>query len=80
MLKTVSLYNEKGNVSAKVRNALKLEVLPTAAEALAVLGDVITGTDGALYVPVAQTEAGDPVYARFEMTISVKNPSAVAAE
>lgn len=73
MLKTVNLFNEKGNVSAKVRNALKAEVLPALTEALGSLGDVIVGTD-ALYVPVAQTEEGDAIYARVEMTISIKSP------
>jgi hypothetical protein len=76
MLKTINLYNEKGNVSAKVRNALKLEVLPQLSDALSGLGDVITGTDNALYIAVAQTEQGETIYARVEMTISVKNPSA----
>jgi hypothetical protein len=35
--------------------------------------DILMGTDGAYYIPIA--EAGNtPIYARLELTISVKEP------
>jgi hypothetical protein len=71
MLKTITLYNEKGNVAAKVRNELKAEVVPTLITAV----DGVLGADGAIYVPVATNERDETVYARLEVTISVKDPS-----
>jgi viroplasmin and RNaseH domain-containing protein len=72
-MQEVVLYNEKGNVIAKTRNALKAGILPTLTEAL----DAITGTDGALYVAIATNERAETVYARLEVTVSVKDPFAV---
>lgn len=71
MLKSITLYNEKGNVAAKVRNELKAEVVPALIEAV----EGTLGADGAIYVAVATNERGETVYARLEVTISVKDPS-----
>ena len=81
MLKTVELYNEKGNVKVAVRKAIRDNATPVIVEALETVGrDVITGTDGAFYVPLALDENGGTIYARLDMTISVKDPNAPAKE
>jgi adenine C2-methylase RlmN of 23S rRNA A2503 and tRNA A37 len=71
MLKSITLYNEKGNIAAKVRNELKDETMPVLVSAV----EGTLGADGAIYVPVATNERGETVYARLEVTISIKDPS-----
>ena len=76
MLKTVNMYNEKGNVKVTVRNAVRDNAKPAILDALGTLGrDVIVGTDGAFYVPLAYDENGGTIYARLDMTVSVKDPT-----
>ena len=78
MLKTVNLYNEKGNVKVAVRKAIRDNATPVIVEALETVGrEVTVGTDGAFYVPLALDEKGGTIYARLDMTISVKDPNAV---
>lgn len=77
MLKTIELYNEKGNVKVAVRKAISEKAKPVIEDALGTLGrGVITGTDGAFYVPLALDENGGTIFARLEMTVSVKDPNA----
>lgn len=77
MLNTINLYNEKGNVKVAVRNAIKEASTPVLFDALATTGrDVVIGTDGAFYVPLALDENGGTIYARLDATISVKDPNA----
>lgn len=81
MLKTVNLYNEKGNVKVSVRNLIKDETMPVLESALETIGNgVLVGADKAFYVPIALDENGGTIYARLEATISVKDPSAPAVE
>lgn len=76
MLKTVELYNEKGNVKVAVRKAIRENAEPVIVEALETVGREVTiGTDGAFYLPLALDENGGTIYARLEMTVSVKNPA-----
>jgi hypothetical protein len=73
-MKTIqNFFTEKGNVSVKVRNTIKAETLPQVQKALASMGNVIVGSDGAFYISVGQANSTQ-VYARLELTISVKNP------
>lgn len=65
-MRTVDLYNEKGNVKAKARNELKATVMP---EFIELLGGTVN-EKGAILVPVAEDVSGETVYARFEMSIS----------
>jgi hypothetical protein len=73
-MKTIqNFFTDKGNVSVKTRNNLKTEVLPQVQKALASMGNVIVGTDGAFYISIGQANSTQ-VYARLELTISVKEP------
>lgn len=73
-MKTIqNFFTDKGNVSVKTRNNIKTEVLPQVQKALASMGSVIVGTDGAFYISVGQANSTQ-VYARLELTISVKEP------
>jgi hypothetical protein len=56
-----------------VRNTIKNETLPQVQKALASMGNVILGTDGAFYISIGQANSTQ-VYARLELTISVKEP------
>lgn len=78
MLKTIDLFNEKGNVKVAVRNAVRESAMPILEGALASTGrKVVVGTDGAFYVALAVETDGTPIYARLEASISVKDPFAV---
>jgi hypothetical protein len=76
MSKVISgFYTNTGNVSVKVRNALKLEVLKDVKESLAMsYPNVVVGKDGAYYIEIGSAN-GNPIYARLELTISVKSPN-----
>ena len=70
-------YNEKGNVSNKVRNAIKEKAMPLIVETLDTLQNgASVGRDGAVYVPLFENESGETIYARGEFTISTKDPQA----
>jgi hypothetical protein len=74
MLNIVKFFNEKGNVSVKERNNLKENTLPKIEKLLSSGSDkVIRGKDGAFYIQIA-TSQDTPIYARLEMTISIKQP------
>ena len=75
-MKTISIYNEKGNVSSTVRSQIKTQVM---GRALSVLADafgegVVMNATGGISVPVAQDIGGETVYARFDMTITTQTP------
>jgi hypothetical protein len=76
MSKNISgFYTNTGNVSVKVRNALKTEVLKDVKESLAMTyPNVVIGKDNAYYIEIGSAN-GNPVYARLELTISVKSPN-----
>lgn len=78
-LKTINgFYNEKGNVSSKARNSLKEQALAKVLHTLQsddLLGGAIRNADGGISIPLCVNEQGETVYARFEMTISVKDPT-----
>jgi hypothetical protein len=74
MKKIHNFFTEKGNVSVKVRNGLKTEMLTQIKKALEIsYKDILFGADGAYYIPIAEAN-NTPVYARLELTISVKEP------
>ena len=78
-LKTINgFYNEKGNVSSKARNSLKEQALAKVLHILQsddLLGGAVRNADGGISIPLCVNEQGETVYARFEMTISVKDPT-----
>jgi hypothetical protein len=76
MLKNINgFYTNTGNVSVKVRNALKTEVLKDVKQSLAMsYPNIIVGKDNAYYIEIGNAN-GNPIYARLELTISVKSPN-----
>ena len=76
-MKQINFYNENGKVSSKVRGAIKKQAMPKILNALQCnvdLTDAIVNADGGISIPLATTERGETIYARLEVTISVKNP------
>ena len=68
-------YTDKGNVSVKTRNALKTTQLAEIKKSLAITyPNVVLGKDNAYYIEIGNAN-GNPVYARLELTISVKSPN-----
>jgi hypothetical protein len=67
-------FTDKGSVSVKVRNNIKLDMIPMVKKALDKDFDsVLMGTDGAYYISLGEVN-GKFIYARLELTISVKTP------
>ena len=76
-MKQINFYNENGNVSSKVRGAIKEQAMSKILNTLqgnVDLADATINADGGISIPLATTERGETVYARLEVTISVKNP------
>lgn len=67
-------FTDKGSVSVKVRNNAKLDMIPLVKKALdSNFESVLIGNDGAYYIAIGEAN-GKFVYARLELTISVKEP------
>lgn len=67
-------FTDKGNVSVKVRNALKLETLTQIQKSLSIsYPNVVLGNDNAYYIEIGNSN-GNTIYARLELTISTKSP------
>jgi hypothetical protein len=67
-------FTDKGSVSVKVRNNAKLDMIPLVKKALdGEFDSVMIGTDGAYYISLGEVN-GKSIYARLELTISVKTP------
>lgn len=75
MVKNISgFFTDTGNVSVKVRNSLKAEMLKEVKGKLSIgYEKVILGKDGAYYIQIGEANK-TPIYARLELTISVKSP------
>ena len=76
-MKQINFYNENGNVSSKVRGAIKEQAMSKILNTLQANEDLVgavVNADGGISIPLAMTERGETVYARLEVTISVKNP------
>jgi hypothetical protein len=74
MKKIIGFFTEKGSVSVKVRNSLKADMLKEVKSKLSIgYEKVILGKDGAYYIQIGEAN-GTPVYARLELTISIKSP------
>jgi hypothetical protein len=76
MSKTIQgFFTDKGNVSVKVRNAIKVQVLADMKESLIVsYPNVVIGKDGAFYIEIGNANSNS-IYARLELTISTKSPN-----
>jgi len=75
MAKNISgFFTETGNVSVKVRNSLKVDMLKEIKSKLVIVYDnVVIGKDNAYYIQIGEAN-GTPIYARLELTISTKSP------
>lgn len=68
-------FTNTGNVSVKVRNALKTQTLSEIKKSLSMTyPNVILGKDNAYYIEVG-TSNNTSIYARLELTISIKDPN-----
>ena len=76
MSKNISgFFTDKGNVSVKVRNALKSSTLTEIKKNLGITyPNVILGKDNAYYIEIGNSN-GVSIYARLELTISTKSPN-----
>lgn len=79
-MKTINFYNENGNVSSTVRSQVKTQAL---AKAFEILADgfgtgVVPNSTGGISVPVATTERGETIYARFDLAITTQSPDHIA--
>lgn len=82
-LKTIAIYNEKGNVSANARNAIKEQAKARLLYALSqdeMLNTARTNADGGISIPLCVTEKGETVYAHLALTISTKSPDVKTAK
>ena len=73
MAQIKGFYNEKGNVSAKVRNSIKDQAIARVLYALQndeMLAGSVKNADGGISVPVCTNERGETVYALMAITIS----------
>ena len=78
MAQIKGFYNEKGNVSAKVRNSIKDQAIARVVYALQNderLAGYVKNADGGISVPVFTNERGETVYALISITISTKDPA-----
>lgn len=74
-MKTVTYYNEKGNVKATVRNALKKQVLNRMEIDLEdSVMEVIPNAQGGFSIPLAQDVNGEIVYAQVEVKVNTTSP------
>ena len=77
MLKSLKWFNEKGNVSVKVRDSVRSQVDGKLAELIAENFDgVVTNANGGYSIPVAVDEAsGKTIYATISFVINTADPS-----
>ena len=74
---SVKWFNEKGNVSVKVRDGVRSQVKAVFKNALeSKFGDVVENANGGFSVAVAEIDGnGSPIYAHFEFKVSDKLPA-----
>lgn len=76
-MKTLKWLNEKGNVSVKVRDGVRKQVKDKFAELLLEnFEESVPNANGGISVPIAIDQAsGQTIYAHFDFTVNLKNPS-----
>ena len=72
----VKFFNENGNVSVKVRDGIRPQILEKALSAMeGAFEGAVKNANGGISVPVALDEgSGETVYAHFDMTVNTKSP------
>ena len=75
-MKTLKWLNEKGNVSVKVRDAVRKQVKDKFAEMLLDnFEESVPNVNGGVSVAIAQDESsGKTIYAHFDFTVNLKTP------
>ena len=77
-MQKINWLNEKGNVSAKVRKAVADQTTAKLKSVLdnSVLSEYAENVNGGLDIHIADTLAGEPIYAHIAMTITTADPYA----
>lgn len=75
MSKVVEFLNEKGNPKPLVRSNMRDQVV----NYLSTRTDFVKGPNG-LYMEIAQTPDGAPIYANLDLSISMTDPTVVKAK
>ena len=73
----VNWYNANGNVSAKVRDALRGQVterIVTAIGSDSKMSEVFVNANKGVSIPIAETASGELIYANLELTLSTADP------
>ena len=73
---SIKFFNENGNVSVKVRDGIRPQILAKALSAMeSAFEGAVKNANGGISVPVAVDEgSGETVYAHFDMTVNTKSP------
>lgn len=77
---TLKMFNEKGNVSVKVREMVRKQVADKLEKALSSeFNGTVPNANGGYSIPLAVDEiSGETIYANVEFTVSKKDPSVKA--
>ena len=72
----INFFNENGNVSVKVRDGIRPQILGKALSAMeGAFEGAVKNVNGGISVPVAVDEgSGETIYAHFDMTVNTKSP------
>ena len=75
---TVKFFNENGNVSVKMREGVRSQIMSKALSAMeGAFEGAVKNVNGGISVPVAMDEgSGETIYAHFDMTVNTKSPNA----
>lgn len=75
--KIMAFYNEKGNIQAGTRTAIKSKVSKKLESILPkhFTNGVVLGADGSFYAPLAVAHNDKVIYAKIDLTITDKEPS-----
>ena len=75
-MQKINWLNEKGNVSAKVRKAVADQTTAKLKSVLdsSALNEYVENVNGGLDIHIADTLAGEPIYAHIAMTITTASP------
>lgn len=75
---SINFYNENGNVSVKVRDGIRPQILNRVLETLGSsdnFEEVVKNVNGGISIPVAvDAGSGETIYAHFDMTVNTKSP------
>lgn len=77
-MQKINWLNEKGNVSAKVRKAVSDQTTAKLKSVLdsSVLSEYAENVNGGIDIHIADTMAGEPIYAHLALTITTADPYA----